>query len=222
MNRAWLLDGHDKIAGDKGINLSAQTPNWPAVMARVQYLRADDKVRLAVTGADGTQREVDLTPAVDADLFVVDRGLIFEPLTRQVRADSLPAALGMGLRQAGADLRMVYGFLGKLFRRDINPRLVGGPIEIARQAGRSAQEGFSRLLLFLAMLSANLAVVNFLPIPVLDGGHMVFLLYELVFRRPPSERVVIALSYAGLAVLLSMMLFVLFLDLNVIPRFANQ
>jgi regulator of sigma E protease len=147
---------------------------------------------------------------------------VFEPLTRLVQAPSLGAALGMGLRQAGSDLRLVYGFLGKLFRRDINPRLVGGPIEIAKQAGRSAQEGFSRFLLFLAMLSANLAVVNFLPIPVLDGGHMVFLLWELVFRRPPSERVVVVLSYLGLALLLSMMLFVFFLDLNIIPRFANQ
>ncbi|MFM9026066.1 MAG: site-2 protease family protein, partial [Planctomycetaceae bacterium] len=149
-------------------------------------------------------------------------GLRFEPLTREVRATSVGNALQMGVRQTGSDLRLIYGFLGKIFRRDINPRLVGGPIEIAKQAGREAKKGFGRLLLFLAMLSANLAVVNFLPVPVLDGGHMVFLLYELLFRRPPSERVVVALSYMGLALLLSMMLFVLFLDLNLIPRFANQ
>jgi regulator of sigma E protease len=222
VGRAWLLDGREPVPGDKGINLSTATPNWPAVMARLQYLRADDTVRLAVTAPDGTRRDVDLAPRPDPALFVVDRGLVFEPLTRLVQAPSLGAALGMGLRQAGSDLRLVYGFLGKLFRRDINPRLVGGPIEIAKQAGRSAQEGFSRFLLFLAMLSANLAVVNFLPIPVLDGGHMVFLLWELVFRRPPSERVVVVLSYLGLALLLSMMLFVFFLDLNIIPRFANQ
>ena len=222
VGRAWLLDGRELVAGDKGFNLSTATPNWPAVMARLQFADPDDAVRLAVTGADGKARDVDLSPADAADLYVLDRGLVFEPLTRDVRAGSFVGALGMGLRQATSDLRLVYGFLGKLFRRDINPRLVGGPIEIAKQAGRSAQEGFSRLLLFLAMLSANLAVVNFLPVPVLDGGHMVFLLYELVFRRPPSERVVIALSYLGLGLLLSMMLFVVFLDLNVIPRFANQ
>jgi len=222
VTRGWLLDGDSLVAGDKGINLSSQTPNWPALVARLQFTAATDAVRLAVTAADGSHRDVDLVPEAAADLFVVERGLVFEPLTRQVRADSFGAALGMGLRQAGSDLRLVYGFLGKLFRRDINPRLVGGPIEIAKQAGRSAQEGLSRFLLFLAMLSANLAVVNFLPIPVLDGGHMVFLLYELVFRRPPSEKVVIALSYLGLALLLSLMLFVFFLDLNVIPRFANQ
>ncbi|MFM9058095.1 MAG: site-2 protease family protein [Planctomycetaceae bacterium] len=222
VTRAWLLEDGTKAAGDKGVNLSAQTPNWPALASRLQFLDAGDSLRLAVTGADGAQREVDVVPEAAADLFVIDRGLVFEPLMRQVRADSLGGALRMGMRQAGDDLRLVYGFLGKLFRRDINPRLVGGPIEIAKQAGRHAREGFSRLLLFLAMLSANLAVVNFLPIPVLDGGHMVFLLYELVFRRPPSERVVVTLSYLGLALLLSMMLFVFFLDLNIIPRFSNQ
>ena len=68
------------------------------------------------------------------------------------------------------------------------------------------------------MLSANLAVVNFLPIPVLDGGHMVFLVYELVTGRTPSERVVIALSYLGLFMLLGLITFVFGLDLGFIPR----
>ncbi len=58
----------------------------------------------------------------------------------------------------------------------------------------------------------NLAVVNFLPIPILDGGHMVFLLYELIRRRPPSDAVRAAASYVGLAVLGLLMLFVLYLD----------
>ena len=68
------------------------------------------------------------------------------------------------------------------------------------------------------MLSTNLAVVNFLPIPVLAGGHMVFLLYELVRGTPPSEGVVAALSYLGLALILTLMMFVFGLDLGLIPR----
>ena len=78
--------------------------------------------------------------------------------------------------------------------------------------------GLGRLLLFLTMLSANLAVINFLPIPVLDGGHMVFLLYELIRGKPPSEHVVGILSYVGLVLLLSLMLFVFGLDLGLIAR----
>jgi regulator of sigma E protease len=72
----------------------------------------------------------------------------------------------------------------------------------------------SRLLLFLTMLSANLAIVNFLPIPVLDGGHMVFLAYEGIFRRPVTEKVQVALTYAGLLFILGLMAFVIFLDVS--------
>ena len=65
--------------------------------------------------------------------------------------------------------------------------MLGGPVTIAQVAGSLAEQGFTSLLMFLTMLSANLAVVNFLPIPVLDGGHMVFLIYEGITGRPPSE-----------------------------------
>jgi regulator of sigma E protease len=161
---------------------------------------------------------VEFVPEPAADRFVADRGLAFEPVYRLVRAPSAGAALAKGLRKTGADLSLVFGFLGKLWNRQISARLLGGPIEIAKQAGRSASEGFSRLLLFLTMLSANLAVINFLPIPVLDGGHMVFLLYEFIRGKPPSEGVVAVLSYIGLALLLSLMLFVFGLDLGLIAR----
>ena len=75
-----------------------------------------------------------------------------------------------------------------------------------------ALRGDAVLLLFLTLISANLAVVNFLPIPVLDGGHAVFLIYEGIFGKPPSERVYVMLSYIGLFMLIGLMLFVLTLD----------
>nr|NIP84442.1 metalloprotease [Planctomycetales bacterium] len=96
----------------------------------------------------------------------------------------------------------------------LSPQLLGGPGTIAAVAGISAKEGLASLLIFLTLLSANLAVVNFLPIPVLDGGHMVFLIFEAIFRRPVSEKVVIPLTYAGLALILCLMAFVIGLDVN--------
>ena len=218
--KAWLRTPEAIAAKEQGapVKFSAREPNWPGVMGILQDLPAGTALRLEVVAAGGDSRMVDLVPAEAADQFVIDRGLVFEPLYRLVRADSIPAALGKGLRKAGADLSLVYGFLGKLWNRQISARLLGGPIEIAKQAGRSASEGFSRLLLFLTMLSANLAVVNFLPIPVLDGGHMVFLVYELLRGKPPSEGVVAVLSYIGLALLLTLMMFVFGLDLGLIPR----
>jgi regulator of sigma E protease len=203
---------------ESGIEFSPQEPNWPVVAAVLQQLPAGSSLQLTLESANGQRRDVDLTPTAAAGRFVADRGLVFDPVYQTVRAHSFVDAIGRGLRKTKEDLSMVYGFLGKLTRQQISPRLLGGPIEIAKQAGRSASEGFGRLLLFLTMLSANLAVVNFLPIPVLDGGHMVFLAYELLRGKPPSEGVVAVLSYLGLALILSLMFFVFGLDLGLIPR----
>ena len=72
--------------------------------------------------------------------------------------------------------------------------------------------------MFLTFISANLAVLNFLPIPVLDGGHMVFLAYEGIRGKPPSEKIQVGLTYAGLLFLVGLMIFVFGLDLHLIPR----
>ena len=216
--RAVVVEPGEAADPKAAIEFTASEPNWPIVAAIVQQLPAGTSLALTVEAAGGATREVSLVPEAAADRFVTDRGLVFEPVYETVRAHSLGDAFRRGLRKAGEDLSMVYGFLGKLTRQQISPRLLGGPIEIAKQAGRHASEGFGRLLLFLTMLSANLAVVNFLPIPVLDGGHMVFLLYELVRGKPPSEKVVGVLSYLGLALILSLMFFVFGLDLGLIPR----
>ena len=225
LTRARFLKVGESLAGDEpsrendpGVELSEAAPNWPFVMAMLQQSPANTRLHLTVTSADGLSRDVELLPVAATDSFVFDRGLIFQPVYRLVQAGSVGAALAQGLAKTGEDLSVVYRFLQKITSNQISPRLLGGPIEIAKQAGKSAEEGLGRLLLFLTMLSANLAVINFLPIPVLDGGHMVFLLYELIRGKPPSEHVVGILSYVGLVLLLSLMLFVFGLDLGLIAR----
>jgi regulator of sigma E protease len=220
---AFVEPGQQKPAADAGLELSAQSPSWPYVASVLQQVREGTKLVLEVEPAadaagGGKRRTVELTARDADDQFVVDRGLVFEPVYEIVRAGSFFDALSRGSRKAMENLSLVYRFLQKLTSNQISPRLLGGPIEIAKQAGRSAEEGFSHFLLFLTMLSANLAVVNFLPIPVLDGGHMVFLVYEWIRGKPPSEKVVAVLSYLGLALILSLMMFVFGLDLGLIPR----
>jgi len=205
-------------AADEGIEITPENHNWPYVEALLQVVGFDTQLSLSIAGADGEVREVSLVPTDASDRFLVERGLIFDPVYRMVKAASWSAALSRGSSRTLEELLGVYRFLQKVTASEISPRLLGGPIAIAQQAGKSAEEGFGRFLLFLTMLSANLAVVNFLPIPVLDGGHMVFLAYELVTGRPPSERVVIALSYLGLFMLLGLITFVFGLDLGFIPR----
>jgi regulator of sigma E protease len=223
VTRVVFVSPEEQKAGQQknaegGLELSTKSPSWPYVMAALQQVDAGTRLDLVVEDADGTKRDVSIDPVDAEGRFVADRGLLFEPLTRMVRSGSFFSALKHGFRKAIDDLSLVYKFLHKLTSNQISPRLLGGPIEIAKQAGKSAEEGFSRFLLFLTMLSANLAVVNFLPIPVLDGGHMVFLVYEWLRGKPPSEGVVAALSYLGLALILTLMMFVFGLDLGLIPR----
>jgi len=98
-------------------------------------------------------------------------------------------------------------------RRDLSYKELHGPLGIATVAYSVAQQGLPELLLFLGFLSVNLAVLNFLPIPVLDGGHMIFLIWEGITRKRPSERVLIAATYFGMAFVLCLMMLVLYLDI---------
>lgn len=90
---------------------------------------------------------------------------------------------------------------------------VGGPIKIAQIATRSAEVGFLSFLGFMALLSISLALLNLLPFPALDGGHLMFLLFEAVFRREIPNKVKIALQQAGFFLLLVFMAFVLYNDI---------
>jgi regulator of sigma E protease len=131
------------------------------------------------------------------------------------KADSIGQAVAMGGRYTVNSVEDIYLTLRGLFTRDISPKGLSGPIGIARVAYTFASVSLPHFVLFLGMISINLAVINFLPIPVLDGGHMVFLLWEGIFRRKPSDSVVATATYCGLAFELGLMVFVLYLDLFV-------
>jgi len=90
---------------------------------------------------------------------------------------------------------------------------IGGPIMIAQMAGSQAREGFDQLLQFIAFISINLAFLNILPIPVLDGGHLLFFLVEAVIRRPVNLRVREVAQQVGLFILIMLMVLVFYNDI---------
>ncbi|UCD25465.1 MAG: RIP metalloprotease RseP [Gemmatimonadota bacterium] len=108
--------------------------------------------------------------------------------------------------------RVLYTLWGMITAR-ISPRELGGPIYIGQVSGQIAQAGLLPLFLFMAFLSVNLAVLNLLPIPVLDGGHLVFLFLEGIRGKPLSVNVRYRLTQVGLFVLLGIMAFALTNDL---------
>jgi regulator of sigma E protease len=185
--------------------------NWPYfLMVRSQRIFPNEKVLLTTT--DG--RKLTLEPTKSPDFFNPDRGFWFASMTRIRKATSFGEALALGGRETKEDLLQVYWFLQKLGSGQLSLTMLRGPGTIATVAGGAANAGFTQLLIFLAMLSANLAVVNFLPIPLLDGGHMVFLAMEGIRGKPVSEKVVVAFHYLGFVFIISLMLFVVTMDLK--------
>jgi regulator of sigma E protease len=102
----------------------------------------------------------------------------------------------------------------KMLEGVISPRTLGGPIFIAQVAGAQIKEGIIPFIIFMAILSINLGVINLFPIPVLDGGHIFFYLVEIVTRREISVKVKEISQQIGFAVLLMLMLFVVFIDIE--------
>jgi regulator of sigma E protease len=101
----------------------------------------------------------------------------------------------------------------KLFQGTVSPKTLGGPIMIAQMAGQQAKEGMVNLIFFIALISINLAILNFLPIPVLDGGHLLFFFIEAVKGSPVSVKVREISQQAGIFVLILLMIYVFYNDI---------
>jgi len=140
--------------------------------------------------------------------FSWERGIMFAPLERVHQASGWGDAFQLGLRRTGQDMSRVGQTIGWIAGGKASVSDLGGPVMIIKVAKDEAAVDVTRLLLFLTMLSANLAIINFLPIPILDGGHFVFLTIELIRRKPVSERIQGSLSMIFLVALLGFMVFI--------------
>ena len=195
--------------------------SWPMVYHGMILLwpKFSSSVEVVFNDPDsGVSKTVDLPIQEYEDACAYHMDLNFEARRIYIQ-ESFGSAVASGARETGNALTMVYQMLGKLFSGQVSVKGLGGPVLIAQAAYSSAKEGLSPLLMFICLISANLAVLNLLPIPVLDGGHVVFLLWEGITGKEPNENLVIILSYMGLLLFLGLTIFVLGLDLGFIPRF---
>jgi regulator of sigma E protease len=126
---------------------------------------------------------------------------------------SLWEATELGAVSVYTSSYLILEFVGSIFE-DSRYKELGGPIRIARMADDTAEMGLKYFLRFLALLSVNLGVLNLLPIPVLDGGHLTFLTLEAILRRPPSVRQREVSQQIGMVIILFIMVAVTFNDLN--------
>jgi regulator of sigma E protease len=188
--------------------LNPAKENWVVMHFALQMVSPNTKVELTYVHQGKTESVV-LASVPSTEGFVESRGLNFEEWTEVRTATSFGEAWYLGLRETWEKVQEVGRFVQRLFSLKISLMNTAGPIGILTIASREATEGWTRLLIFLLYLSANLAVINMLPIPVLDGGHLMFLTYEGVTRRPPNENIQGWLSVGGLVLLLSLMVFVI-------------
>ena len=190
------------------LKLGPEDPNWPHLMFALQSAKPGTQVELTVKGQS---KPLLLALEPSDQYYLSQRGFRMQELSYVRKANSFGEAIALGARETWESLTMVVQFLRKVGRQ-ISFKATGGPLSIFAVASASAERGFSDLLIFLAMLSANLAVINSLPIPVLDGGHFLFLLLEGIRGKPVSERLFIAFTYMGFVFLLSLMVVVMWLD----------
>lgn len=174
--------------------------------------RGSQTVRLTVTpeatdaknllGEPVTKFKIGISPAGGQEGYTLKR---YNPLV----------ALWKGLADTAKWSRLTLQGLGVLIKSPIERRKdIGGPLLIGKLAGDFAQVGFQSFLMLMAMISVNLGVLNLLPVPILDGGHLFFLLIEAVKGSPVSVKMMEVAQQVGLVLLLSLMAFVFYNDIS--------
>jgi regulator of sigma E protease len=209
---------NDKGETEKGKWLPLKQHQGAYVHSAVQLV-SNKEIDLKVERG-GAEQEVTVTFVADnltgtGDPWpAVDRGLVFPYETRIQKADNIGDALGLGVHRTKRTVQVIYQTLYATIFRQISPKTMSGPLSIANASYKIALFDKWQFILFIGLISINLAIVNFLPIPLLDGGHMVFLIYEKVRGKPAPERIQAIALYLGLAFILLLMAFVLFLDVR--------
>ena len=137
-----------------------------------------------------------------------------------IKKYGLTESVSLGLKRTWDISELTLLSMVKLIQRVIPSNTIGGPIMIFQMAGEQASQGALNFFTFMAVISINLGVLNLLPIPILDGGHILFLGIEAVRRRPLSENVILIAQKIGLVLLLSLMAFAFYND--IVRLFAGK
>jgi regulator of sigma E protease len=168
--------------------------------------RGADEITVRVTPSTQSAGAAEAQPRGRIGAMLQDR-----VKTEVVQADPLDAVVQGAARtweMSAFSLRM----LGRMLTGDLSVRNLSGPVTIADMAGQTARSGLQSYLGFIALISVSLGVLNLLPIPVLDGGHLVYYAVEAIRRRPLSDQVMAITQKAGLLLVVFMMALALFND----------
>jgi regulator of sigma E protease len=145
--------------------------------------------------------------------IALDFGFGFRTGSYTFQTNGVTEAVMMGGRSSLNMLREAGMTLRQMFRQEISPKNMGGIVTISKVSYQASSMGWTKLLFFLCMLSVNLAFLNVLPIPLLDGGHLFFLMVEGLKGSPVSEKIMGYSQLVGLVLILSLMVYVTYQDI---------
>lgn len=209
-SQAGILAG-DKILSIEGepigswSDLVARVHGSPGVPLRFEWERNGERFEAEITPRSGN------VPGVEGEVGLIGIG---GPSIERYESVGLAEGVASGARQTGFVLSMAVDTIRQLVTGSASVKDLGGPVMIAKWSGEVAEQGFHALLRFIAFISINIGFLNILPIPVLDGGHLVLILLEAIARRPIPVKVKLAIQQVGMIALLLLMAFVLWNDVG--------
>lgn len=191
------------IAGDRIIAIQDQPVTFPESLIQTVKTSAGAPLVLTVS-ADGSTEKVTIRPAIGAD-GVPRIGAVVAADVETVHVSEAPAdALIKGVTRSWEMSLLTLSAMGRMVMGEISWRQISGPVTIADAAGQSAQSGLTAFIGFLALISISIAVLNLLPIPMLDGGHLLYYLWEFVRGRPLPPEVQEAGRRMGLVLIMGL------------------
>lgn len=208
IGRVW--PGSPAAAAGLQVGDRIVSANGTPVRALEDYARVIEKApsKPVVVGLARGSQQLTVTLPFDPK-FGELRGIL--PPVRTIKLSPIPA-LQYSAKENWKMLKFSMSALARLFRREGSMKELSGPINIARIAGESLERGWAAVVALMAMISLQLGVMNLLPIPVLDGGHIMILLIEGIARRDLSLRVKERIQQVGFAALATLMLVVIYND----------
>ena len=206
-------------AGDRIVSIDGEAVEWfsdlvrivsvqPEMLLKIKVRRGDDEFVLTATpkrhqqpGTEGKTVEIGLL------------GVRYDPQQMHYERQNPLMAVWLGIQQTASLTEKTLSFLGQVISGRQGTEGIGGPLRIVQYAGITFQSGIENFILFLAVLSINLGLINLFPIPILDGGHLLFFAVEAILGRPLGPQ---AQEYGfrfGLILVLILMVFVTWNDL---------
>jgi regulator of sigma E protease len=174
-------------------------------------LSAGQSIRITVRRGD-SRRDIDVVPALVGDVGLI--GVSISPFVVRIVDPGFVEAFQLSLEQNYEWSGLIFQTLAGLFTAQTSPRQLVGPVGIAQLSGGAAELGMVALFSLLSMISLNLGILNLLPIPVLDGGHIVIMALEGVSRRDFSMRIKERMLLVGFVLLMMLMVTVVYNDLT--------